>query len=254
IILVSLKMDEERVPQTERDLIGALLISRLQVSGMYDQGGTPYFVYIDEVQRFVTSSLDNMFAEARKFGLSLTVAHQYLEQLPDTTQNAIIGNAGASIIFACSPKDAQVFQPFTRPAFEIDDIVNLDQFTAVIKMQCDGASQPAFTLLTPLPQLAAIADIANMPTFIRRLQLDPGLIMDQKFESKTDRLKHATSVREKSRANYTQKHREEVNAWLRQRYGLTVKLDDQTQFYDTDTGESSPLDSGIIGSNTVTAD
>jgi hypothetical protein len=254
IILVSLKMDEERVPQTERDLIGALLISRLQVSGMYDQSGTPYFVYIDEVQRFVTSSLDNMFAEARKFGLSLTVAHQYLEQLPDTTQNAIIGNAGASIIFACSPKDAQVFQPFTRPAFEIDDIVNLDQFTAVIKMQCDGASQPAFTLLTPLPQLAAVADIANMPTFIRRLQLDPGLIMDQKFESKTDRLKHATSVRERSRAKYTPKKREEVNAWLRQRYGLTVKLDDQAQFYDADTDESSPSDSGLMNSNAVTAD
>jgi hypothetical protein len=254
IILVSLKMDEERVPETERDLIGALLISRLQMSGMYDQGGVPYFVYIDEVQRLVTSSLDKMFAEARKFGLSLTVAHQYLEQLPDTTQSAIIGNAGASIIFACSPKDAQVFQPFTRPAFEVDDIVNLDQFTAVIKMQCEGVSQPAFTLLTPLPQVERPEEVEKIPVFHRRASLNPDLLRSQTFVSRKRRKALAEHVRMTSHANYTPKKREEVNAWLRQRYGLTVKLDDQTQFYDADIDESSPSDSGLMNSNTVTAD
>ena len=256
IILISLKMDEELVPQTERDLIGALLISRLQMSGMHDQGAVPYFVYIDEVQRFVTSSLDSMFAEARKFGLSLTVAHQYLEQLPDTTQNAIIGNAGASIIFSCSPKDAQAFQPFTRPSFEIDDIVNLDQFTAVVKMQCDGVSQPAFTLLTPLPQVEHREDIEAVPVFRRRLELDPELMNTQAFKSRKSRKSHADDLREFSREDYTPKKREEVNAWLRDRYGKTVKLDDQTQFYETDTtqnGADSNIPSGHSEwSNTVT--
>ena len=263
IILISLKMDEERVPQTERDLIGALLISRIQMAGMYDQGGTPYFVYIDEVQRFIISSLDKMFDEARKFGLSLTVAHQYLEQLPDTTQNAIIGNAGASIIFACSPKDAQVFQPYTRPAFDVDDIVNLDQFTAVVKMQCDGVSQPAFTLLTPLPQVEFPQDIENTPVFRRRLELNPDVMSTQAFKSKAFRQKHARRLREFSRESYTPMKREDVNAWLRARYGQTVKLDDQTQFFDVDTEsdtvEVKPPSSvrridHISGGGTVTAD
>lgn len=258
ILLVSLKMDEERVPETERDLIGALLVSRLQVSGMFNQSGIPYFVYIDEVQRFVTSSLDDLFAEARKFGLSLTVAHQFLEQLPDTTQNAIIGNAGASIVFACSPQDAQVFQPFTRPAFEVDDIVNLDQFTAVIKMQCEGVSQPAFTLLTPLPQVERPDEVERIPVFRRRASLNPDLLRAQTFVSRQRRKALAEHVRMVSHQNYTPKSREEVNERLRQRYGLTVKLDDQTRFYDGDIEESnlenSNLDSGIIGSNTVTAD
>ncbi len=235
VILISLKMDEERVPQTERDLIGALLISRLQMSGMYHQGQTPYFVYIDEVQRFVTSSLDNMFAEARKFGLSLTVAHQYLEQLPDTTQSAIMGNAGASVIFGCSPKDAQIFHPFTRPAFDVDDIVNLDQFTAVVKMQCDGVSQPAFTLLTPLPQVYSKDDLEQIPVFQRRAELAPDLISGQTLTARRFREAYAKLARERSQENYTPKKREEVNTWLRERYGKTVKLDDQTQFYDTGT-------------------
>lgn len=234
IILISLKMDEERVPETERDLIGALLLSRLQMSGMYQEGDIPYFVYIDEVQRFVTSSLDTMFAEARKFGLSLTVAHQYLEQLQDTTQNAIIGNAGASIIFACSPKDAQVFHTYTRPGFDTDDIVNLDQFTAVVKMQSDGVSQPAFTLLTPLPQVESAEILETIPMFRQRLELHPDLKNTQAFKSQAFRQKHATRLREFSRADYAPMKRDEVNAWLRQRYGQTVKLDDQTQFFDSD--------------------
>lgn len=236
IILISLKMDEERVPETERDLIGSLLLSRLQMSGMYAPDSYPYFVYIDEVQRFVTSSLEYMFSEARKFGLSLTVAHQFLEQLPDTTQSAIIGNAGASIIFGCSPKDAQTFQPFTRPYFEVDDLVNLDQFMAVVKMQCDGVSQPAFTLLTPLPQVEYREDIEQIPMFRRRVELDPALLDGQAFRSHKVRARDAGQVRETSRKLYTPKRREEVHAWLRERYGKTIKLDDQTQFFDVDEG------------------
>jgi len=239
IILISLKMDEANVPETERNLIGSLLISRLQVSGMHNQGGIPYFVYIDEVQKFVTSSLDNMFAEARKFGLSLTVAHQYLEQLSDTTQNAIIGNAGASIIFSSSPQDAQTFQTFTRPSFETDDIVNLDQFTAVVKMQCDGVSQPAFTLLTPLPQVENPEDLENIPVFRRRLELDPDLVNSQAFESREFREGHAEAIRWFSSTTYTPKSWDQVNAWLRQRYGKALNSDDQTQFYEAETAEPS---------------
>lgn len=239
IILISLKMDEERVPETERDLIGSLLLSRLQMSGMYSPDSYPYFVYIDEVQRFVTSSLEHMFSEARKFGLSLTVAHQFLEQLPDTTQSAIIGNAGASIIFGCSPKDAQIFQPFTRPYFEVDDLVNLDQFMAVVKMQCDGVSQPAFTLLTPLPQVEYREDIEQIPMFRRRVELDPALLDGQAFRSHKARARDAEQVRETSRRLYTPKRREEVHAWLRERYGKTIKLDDQTQFFDVEE-ENTP--------------
>lgn len=235
IILISLKMDEERVPETERDLIGALLLTRLQMSGMYAPDSYPYFVYIDEVQRFVTSSLEDMFSEARKFGLSLTVAHQFLEQLPDTTQNAIMGNAGASIIFACSPDDARVFQSYTRPYFEVDDIVNLDQFTAVVKMQCDGVSQPAFTLLTPLPQVEYREDLEHIPMFRRRVELDPTLLETQAFRSRSVRVRDAAHVRETSRQFYTPKRREDVHVWLRERYGRTIKLDDQTQFFDVDT-------------------
>ncbi len=257
ILLVSLKMDEERVPETERDLIGALLLSRLQMSGMYQPGNTPYFVYIDEVQRFVTSSLDSMFAEARKFGLSLTVAHQYLEQLPDTAQNAIIGNAGASIVFSCSPKDAQVFQPFVRPHFEVDDIVNLDQFTAVVKMQVDGVSQSAFTLLTPLPPVDLIEDFEDIPVFHRRVSLDPEAKKRNRFVQLRKRRTNAEQLRSLSRATYTPYPREEVNAWLRQRYGYTVKLDDQSQFFETDapdTASRGVMPGRYEGSGTITAD
>jgi hypothetical protein len=128
-----------------------------------------------------------------------------------------------------------VFRPFTRPAFEVDDVVNLDQFTAVVKMQCDGVSQPAFTLLTPLPQVFSQADLDRTPVFRRRAELAPELMANQALTTHTLREVYAKFVRDLSRDTYTPKKREEVNTWLRERYGQTVKLDDQSQFYDTGT-------------------
>ncbi len=204
ILLISLKMDEEQVPEAERDLIGAMLLSRLQVSGMQD-GTHPYYIYIDEVQKFVTTSLDVMFSEARKFGLSLTVAHQYLGQLPENTLDAILGNVGASIMFACSPTDARRFAAHIRPEFTPDDLVNLDKYKTVTKMQYNGKTQPAFTLFPVAPDA-----------------------------QKTNASSRAGYLRHTSRKNHTPKTTEDVKAWLKERYKRPKKPapDNQTQHYD----------------------
>jgi len=40
-----------------------------------------FFLYIDEFQNYVTDSIESILSEARKYRLSLTMAHQYLGQL-----------------------------------------------------------------------------------------------------------------------------------------------------------------------------
>lgn len=244
IVLISLKMDDSQVPEAERNLIGSLLLSRLQVSGMQRAPGSePYYVYIDEIQRFVTSSLDNMFSEARKFGLSLTVAHQYIDQLPDKTQSALIGNAGATILFASSPDDAKVFLPHIRAQFDVDDVVGLDQFTAIARMQHNGTTQPPFTLLTPIPPGLSEEEIAQHPVFAQRRDLVPedGMIEHYPFtweqqlykeEGLEDPIPSEIWVREHSRQTYTPKTMSEVKTWIKSRYGRAVKVDDQGVFFD----------------------
>lgn len=152
IILVSLAMDEQRIPELERQLLGAMIVSQLQIAGMSGKlRSTAFYLYIDEVQKFITTSLDQVFSEAGKYRVSMTVANQYMGQLSGSTLDAIMGNTGATIAFRCGIEDARMLAPHMQPNFTVDDLVNLDQFQAVVKMQSGEFTQPAFSLSTQKP-------------------------------------------------------------------------------------------------------
>lgn len=189
IILISLAMDEEQVPEQERNLIGALLVSRLQMLVTKDLTQIPFFIYIDEVQKFVTTSLSELFSEARKYGLSLVTANQYLGQLTGKTLEAVLGNVGSTVIFACSPEDASALAVYTKPSFTAQQLTELDRFEAVVKTQIQGRTVPAFSLRTLPP-----------------LQLPP------------DALEREQRIRQYSITAYTPRSRQEVLAWLKDRY------------------------------------
>jgi hypothetical protein len=190
IILLSLGMDEERIPERERNLLGAMVVSQLQMAAMGSVGrARPFYLYIDEVQNFVTSALNEVFSEARKFGLSLVVANQYLKQLAGETLDAMMGNVGAMVTFQCGLDDARKLAPYVKPAFEAEDLVNLDKYQAVVKMRHQGLTQAAFSLTgqKPLPKPC-------------------------------DAEEREQRIRELSVQRYTTKSREEVMAWLSMRY------------------------------------
>src|SRR5690606_11791792 len=132
-------MDEEQIPERERNLIGAILVSQLQMAAMkHLDRPHPFYVYIDEVQNFVTTSLDKVFSEARKYGLSLTVANQYLKQLTGSTLEAMMSNVGAMVAFQCGLDDARHLAPYLAPGFTAEDLVNLDKYQAAVKLRVMG--------------------------------------------------------------------------------------------------------------------
>jgi hypothetical protein len=140
--------------RAEQSNLGALLMTNFQMVAMSRRQAddhAPYYLFIDEVQQFVTTALPTVLSEARKFGLSLTVANQFLSQLEGETLEAILGNAGSTIIFACGPKDARALAHVVRPEFDADDVVNFDRFHAAVKMQAGGKTIPAFSLSTTPP-------------------------------------------------------------------------------------------------------
>jgi len=140
--------------------IGALLVARLQLAAMSRvklprADRTPYYLYIDEVQNFVTTSLSKMFSEVGKYGLSLVVANQFLSQLQSATGDtleAILGNVGTSIIFRVGTPDDKALVAHVEPNFTNQDLLNLDRFHTVVKMQAGGQTQDAFSMKT-LPPL-----------------------------------------------------------------------------------------------------
>jgi hypothetical protein len=189
IILITLDTDSRRVPPQERHLLGTLLMTQLQIYGMDEQRSEPYFIYVDEAQHFVTTSLDTMFSEARKYGLSLTLANQYLGQLMGNTKDAVLGNVGATISFRSAYDDVSILAARTKPEANERHLLNLDNHVAVVKTLSSNGVQPAFTVYPePLP---ALPDDAQA-----RLQ----------------------RIRELSRQKYSPKSREEVLAWLSRRY------------------------------------
>jgi hypothetical protein len=150
--------------QTEAGIIGALLISKLQMAAMsraqiQAERRRMFYLYVDEVQNFVTTSLSTMFSEAAKYALSLTVANQYLSQLEGGTLEAVIGNTGTTVMFACGNQDAQDLGAYIKPTFDSQTLLNLDHFQTIVKMQHGGKTLPAFSMQTlPPPEKPADAD------------------------------------------------------------------------------------------------
>ncbi|AEV84394.1 type VI secretion protein [Actinoplanes sp. SE50] len=111
-------------------------------------------VYIDEAHNFLNlpGSIGDMLAEARGYGLGLTLAHQNLAQMPRETQLAISANARNKVFFSCAPEDAAQLAKHTLPELDEHDLAHLDAYTAACRLVVDGRETPAFTLRSPAPR------------------------------------------------------------------------------------------------------
>jgi len=70
----------------------------------------PFYLTADEFQRFMTRAFSRIIEESRKFGLSVTVAHQNLSQL-DTRLRGSVRDVANKVVFRVNPSDAQEFAP-----------------------------------------------------------------------------------------------------------------------------------------------
>jgi hypothetical protein len=114
IILVSLATERAKVSKDNAELFATLLLSDLwtaaQERGKRD-GVKPFYVYIDEMQRFVTPTLADNLDEARGFGLHFTMAHQFPNQLLDRGDNgrriynSIMENASSKVVFRLTHRE-----------------------------------------------------------------------------------------------------------------------------------------------------
>jgi hypothetical protein len=197
IVLVSLHTDRDKVPEDERRLIGAILVSTFQMAAMksYKEGAQNFYLYIDEVQNFVTTSIDTALTEARKYGLSLHMANQFLDQLKGNTLKAVLGAIGSMAVFQVGHDDARELAPYFQPQFAADDFIAMERYTAAMKAFATG--QPAFSILTREP---------------------PG--MPKTLEEKEAAKKRAEYLRDLAYKESKWKKREEVLDWLEKRYAL----------------------------------
>jgi hypothetical protein len=114
----------------------------------------PFGLNVDEVQDFAAAPIpwDEMFAQGRKYGLSLSVAHQNLDQLPKELREVVLANARSKTVFALSSSDAKVIERLFAPALTAADLQALDAYAIAAQVALDdGSTAKPVTLTTPPP-------------------------------------------------------------------------------------------------------
>lgn len=135
-------------------ILGSLLVTKVQLAAMSRadiasvDDRRPFYFYVDEFQNFATESFATILSEARKYGLNLTVANQYISQMIPEVSGAVFGNVGSIISFRVSPEDANTLQKYFDPQFEAADLIQLNNRDFLANISIGGEKSVPFSART----------------------------------------------------------------------------------------------------------
>jgi hypothetical protein len=141
------------VGEDNASLLGARLVTKIQLAAMSradipHEQRSPFYLYVDEFQNFATDSFATILSEARKYGLNLTVANQYIAQMPVEVKDAVFGNVGSIVSFRMSADDARTMTRYYEPQFLEYDLVHMHNRHFVISMTISGEKVPSFSAIS----------------------------------------------------------------------------------------------------------
>ena len=151
IILVNLS--KGLLGEENSSFLGSMIITKIKQAGMAraaipEEKRQDFYLYVDEFHNVVTDTFENLLSEARKYGICLTVAHQYMGQLTPWVRSAVLGNSGVIIVFRVGGEDAVILKPEMAPVFDVKDMINLGTQEFYIKMTIDGETYDPFSAET----------------------------------------------------------------------------------------------------------
>ena len=151
ILLISLS--KGKLGEENSSFFGSMFITKLYQAGMArasmkEADRKDYYLYVDEFQNLITTTFENLFAESRKYGLAITVAHQYMAQLLEKVLATVMGNIGTIITFRIGGDDAAKMAVEMTPVFNAEDMINLGIKEFYIKMTIDGETFDPFSAET----------------------------------------------------------------------------------------------------------
>ena len=154
-------MDEQKIlliklpkGKLQEDIMGflwAMFITKIYQTAMGRQWlskseRTPFFLYVDEFQNFATQTFNEILSEARKYGLGLCVAHQFIKQIPTDISSALFGNVGTKVSFRISSDDAGYMKEHFAPFLDTYDLANLNMREFYCKTMVFGQVKDPFSL------------------------------------------------------------------------------------------------------------
>jgi len=147
-----------RIGEDNAGLLGGLLVAGFQLAAM-SRADLPeaerrdFYLCVDEFQHFAHEAFAVILSEARKYRLSLTLSHQYLDQLPPGISEAVFGNVGSLCAFRVGAADTTRLAREFAPAFDAQDLIHLPNHHFCARVARSGLVAPPFSCRTERPPL-----------------------------------------------------------------------------------------------------
>ena len=163
--ILVINLSKGRIWELNAELLGMVLVSKIYNGAMArakipQEQRRDFYLYVDEFQNFVSGTFADILSEARKYRLSLIMAHQYIAQLEWGGGNnigqekwgkadvkaAVFGNVGTMQSFKVGAPDAEFLEKEYTPLLAAGDIVGIANFKAYLKLNIDNATSRPFSL------------------------------------------------------------------------------------------------------------
>ena len=178
ILLVNLS--KGRLGELNANLIGMIFVGKILMAALSrvddpTASFAPFYLHIDEFQNISTPSIASILSEARKYKLGLAVAHQFIAQLDPVIKDAVFGNVGSMAVFRVGNEDAQALENQFHPTFSVQDIMNIPNFKAYVRILANGVPTIPFSIdaLPPIvsnPERAAHLMLQSLSRYGRPRQ------------------------------------------------------------------------------------
>ena len=155
--ILLLNLSKGKIGEDNSSLLGALMLTQLNLaalkrSHMPENDRRDFYLYIDELQSFITDDFPSILSEARKYRLNIAgMANQFISQLPPMISSAILGNAGTLISFTLGSEDSEIIAKEFYPMFSAEHLQGLPKYNVYMKLSIDGSSSIPFSAET-LPE------------------------------------------------------------------------------------------------------
>jgi len=151
ILLVNL--NKAKIGSLSSEWLGMFLLTKIQAAAMRrvdipEAKRNDFYLYIDEFQNSATQNFAEIFSESRKYRLNLTLANQYVAQIPEEIRSAIFGNVGTIVALRVGMEDATLLEGQFQPLFNKDDLIQLPNWKGFVASTATGKRLPPFTIET----------------------------------------------------------------------------------------------------------
>jgi len=163
--IVLINLSKGKIGGINAQLLGLILVSKINMAAMSrtdipEKERRDFFLYVDEFQNFATDTFASILSEARKYHLNLIMAHQYIAQLSEQAsgiaigqkdtkiRDAVFGNVGTIVSFKVGAEDGDYLEKEYAPLLSSQDIINVANYKAYVKLNIDNTTSRPFSLET----------------------------------------------------------------------------------------------------------